>query len=147
MSVDCYVFSSYFVGPFDLLFTHTFGDKRAGVLNSCDLTAQGGRDKLGWVRQLVRYTETHPILVVPPHGAGDVEIDGSGLRTTVFPALQPSVRREDVVLLQGWLSDTMQQLTSSLPANIRSQEVNLILTHECYSCSALSDPGRMIAWA
>lgn len=81
---------------------------------------QGGRDKLGWVRQLVRYTETHPILVGPA-GISDIEaVEGSnggagGVRTTVFPALQPAARREDVVLLQAWLADTMTQLAAQLP--------------------------------
>jgi hypothetical protein len=120
---------------------------------------QGGRDKLGWVRQLVRYTETHPILVPPSDGRtvedDDVEsLDGASggrIRTTVcprrpplqsnmhllagwmvrvsmrrqmqrektaswnlsqvFPSLNPA-RREDVVLLQSWLKDTMAQVTA-----------------------------------
>lgn len=127
------------------------------------------------MRHLVRYTETHPIFVPPPDGAGpeagggDVEAaDGAagaaGIRTTVcfaprmyncaltvlcieaasalpvrcippptssvqgnnnlavqlhmrnacaqvFPSLNPA-RREDVVLLQAWLKDTMAQLTA-----------------------------------
>ena len=55
---------------------------------------QGGRDKLGWVRQLVRYTETHPILVPPSDGrtVDDDDIEsldsasgGGRIRTTVCP--------------------------------------------------------------
>ncbi len=56
---------------------------------------EGGRDKLGWVRQLVRYTETHPIFVPAPdssaaassHAAAEAadEADGgtAAVRTTV----------------------------------------------------------------
>ena len=68
--------------------------------------AQGGRDRLAWVRQLVAYTETHPIHVPEQH---------AGAQKTVFPALRLD-RREDVVLLQQWLVDTMQLLSAQFPA-------------------------------
>ena len=100
---------------------------------------QGGRDKLGWVRQLVRYTETHPILVGPA-GIRDVEaVEGSsggagGVRTTVFPALQPAARREDVVLLQAWLADTMTQLAAQLPLPATGGQQVLPVTTLCHEC-------------
>lgn len=61
------------------------------LLQSSIDVLQGGRDKLGWVRQLVRYTEAHPILLPPSDGRtvedDDVEsLDdacGGRIRTTV----------------------------------------------------------------
>ncbi|KAK9811708.1 hypothetical protein WJX72_008766 [[Myrmecia] bisecta] len=75
---------------------------------------EGGRDKLGWVRQLVKYTETHPIYI-PDNRSSAVEFTADHqFEKTVFPSLKPT-RREDVILLEQWLVDMMGQLTAQLP--------------------------------
>ena len=81
---------------------------------------QGGRDKLGWVRQLVKYTETHPIYIADS-ASSNVEVlqDGS-IQKTVFPSLKPN-RREDALLLQQWLADMMAQLTVNAPPSEEEQ--------------------------
>jgi hypothetical protein len=80
---------------------------------------EGGRDTLEWVRQLIRYTETHPVYV-PTSGAALTELmEGEpgkrGIRQQVFPSLHPT-RREDIRLLAHWLSETL----ASLPASARA---------------------------
>eukprot|EP00892_Ulva_mutabilis_P008523 jgi/Ulvmu1/6042/UM027_0019.1 len=92
---------------------------------------EGGRDKLQWVRQLIRFTETHPLLIVPPAGVAtggggqgdtvtaEAELVGGapgerGIKQQVFPAAHPS-RREDVRLLGHWLTETLKHLQDNLP--------------------------------
>ncbi len=89
---------------------------------------QGGRDKLGWIRQLVRYTETHPIYIAD-NASSAVEVlqDGS-IQKTVFPSLKPN-RREDALLLQQWLADMMAQLTANAPQTSSDQVLNALLMH------------------
>lgn len=80
---------------------------------------QGGRDKLGWVRQLVKYTETHPIYIADSASSAVEVLQNGSIQKTVFPSLKPN-RREDALLLQQWLADMMAQLTanaSSSPAD------------------------------
>lgn len=86
----------------------------------CTCFLQGGRDKLGWVRQLVKYTETHPIYIAD-NASSAVEVlpDGS-IQKTVFPSLKPN-RREDALLLQQWLADMMAQLTANAPQSPSDQ--------------------------
>lgn len=92
---------------------------------------EGGRDTLGWVRHLVRYTETHPFAVTAggtataaaaDERAPDVAPDssGSGFRRTVFPSLKPD-RREDAVLLAKWLEDMVAQLSTYDAARLAQQ--------------------------
>lgn len=96
---------------------------------------QGGRDKLGWIRQLVRYTETHPIYIAD-NASSAVEVlkDGS-IQKTVFPSLKPN-RREDALLLQQWLADMMAQLTANAPQVSSDQVISAhaFVTH----CRSLS---------
>ena len=75
---------------------------------------QGGRDKLGWVRQLVKYTETHPIYIPDAASSAVKVLEDGQIQKTVFPSLKPT-RREDALLLQQWLADMMAQLTSNAP--------------------------------
>lgn len=87
---------------------------------------EGGRDKMQWVRQLIRFTETHPIFVPPPaatadsgSGGADAElVSGAsgerGIKQQVFPAAHPT-RREDVRLLAHWLTETLEHLHDNLP--------------------------------
>lgn len=86
---------------------------------------EGGRDKMQWVRQLIRFTETHPLFIPPPVGPGGEEgvveaelVSGGpgerGIKQQVFPAAHPS-RREDVRLLAHWLTETLKHLHDNLP--------------------------------
>ena len=75
---------------------------------------QGGRDKLGWVRQLVKYTETHPIYIADSASSAVEVLEDGSIQKTVFPSLKPN-RREDALLLQQWLADMMAQLTANAP--------------------------------
>lgn len=99
---------------------------------------QGGRDKLGWIRQLVRYTETHPIYIAD-NASSVVEVlqDGS-IQKTVFPSLKPN-RREDALLLQQWLADMMAQLTANAPQVSSNQVItahSLFMYCTSFTCSA-----------
>lgn len=102
------------------------------------MTVQGGRDKLGWIRQLVRYTETHPIYIAD-NASSAVEVlqDGS-IQKTVFPSLKPN-RREDTLLLQQWLADMMAQLTANAPQTSSGQvrSAHLLCILHCDLCFAL----------
>lgn len=75
---------------------------------------QGGRDKLGWIRQLVKYTETHPIYIADSASSAVEVLEDGSIQKTVFPSLKPN-RREDALLLQQWLADMMAQLTANAP--------------------------------
>ena len=98
---------------------------------------QGGRDKLGWIRQLVRYTETHPIYIADNvSSAVEVLQDGS-IQKTVFPSLKPN-RREDALLLQQWLADMMAQLTANAPQVSSDQVISAhLFVMCCNSCHML----------
>lgn len=91
---------------------------------------------MGWVRQLVKYTETHPIYI-PDAASSAVQVleDGS-IQKTVFPSLKPT-RREDALLLQQWLADMMAQLTRNAP-EVSSDQVRHVV------CS-VTTPGIMPA--
>ena len=78
------------------------------------MTMQGGRDKLGWIRHLVRYTETHPIYIADNASSAVEVLEDGSIKKTVFPSLKPN-RREDALLLQQWLADMMAQLTANAP--------------------------------
>lgn len=79
-----------------------------------------------WVRQLIRFTETHPLFVPPPGGSAaagpDPEtvelVSGApgerGLKQQVFPSANPT-RREDVRLLAHWLTESLKHLRDNLP--------------------------------
>ncbi len=80
---------------------------------------QGGRDKLGWIRQLVTFTESQPVYTSEPRSSL-VEYDpDAGFQRTVFPSLNPS-RREDVALLEQWMLAMMDQISAALPKHLRS---------------------------
>ena len=81
---------------------------------------QGGRDKLGWVRQLVKYTETHPIYIADTASSAVEVLQNGSIQKTVFPSLKPN-RREDALLLQQWLADMMAQLTANAPSSPADQ--------------------------
>jgi len=81
---------------------------------------QGGRDKLGWVRQLVKYTETHPIYIADSASSAVEVLQNGSIQKTVFPSLKPN-RREDALLLQQWLADMMAQLTANAPSSPADQ--------------------------
>lgn len=99
---------------------------------------QGGRDKLGWIRQLVRYTETHPIYIADSaSSAVDVLQDGS-IQKTVFPSLKPN-RREDALLLQQWLADMMAQLTANAPQVSSDQVISARTFVTCCNSIICSD--------
>eukprot|EP00891_Asterochloris_glomerata_P005883 jgi/Astpho2/5883/Aster-x1332 len=70
---------------------------------------RGGRDVLAWVRQLVSYTETHPIYIPDDRSSAVALTEDGHVQKTVFPSLRPT-RREDAVLLRQWLGDMMGQL-------------------------------------
>ena len=73
------------------------------------MALQGGRDVLAWVRQLVSYTETHPIYIPEDRSSAVALTEDGRIQKTVFPSLRPT-RREDAVLLRQWLDDMMGQL-------------------------------------
>ncbi|KAL0031101.1 hypothetical protein WJX77_003837 [Trebouxia sp. C0004] len=81
---------------------------------------EGGRDKLGWVRQLVKYTETHPIYIADSASSAVEVLQNGSIQKTVFPSLKPN-RREDALLLQQWLADMMAQLTANAPSSPADQ--------------------------
>ena len=83
---------------------------------------QGGRDKLGWIRQLVRYTETHPIYIADNASSAVKVLKDGSIQKTVFPSLKPN-RREDALLLQQWLADMMAQLTANAPQELSDQVI------------------------
>ncbi len=89
---------------------------------ACLLPLQGGRDKLGWVRQLVKYTETHPIYIADSASSAVEVLQDGSIQKTVFPSLKPN-RREDALLLQQWLADMMAQLTANAPQSPGDQVV------------------------
>lgn len=94
-------------------------DARTTAVLSILVTWQGGRDTLGWIRQLVTFTESQPIFTSEPRSSG-VEYDpGAGFERTVFPSMNPS-RREDVALLEQWMLAMMDQITAALPKHLRS---------------------------
>lgn len=71
-----------------------------------------------WVRQLVRFTETHPIYV-PDERSAKLDLVGGesaqrGVRKVVFPSLRPN-RREDAHLLRHWLSEMLTHLRDIIP--------------------------------
>lgn len=80
----------------------TIGDVRWG-------STEGGLDRLAWVRQIVKYTESS--LIFDPADDRSSEVaptgDALGFTRTVFPSLKPN-RREDVLLLQNWLLDMLR---------------------------------------
>lgn len=87
--------------------------------NLIDVVWQGGRDNLGWIRQLVTFTESQPVFTSEPRSSGVDYDSGAGFERTVFPSLNPS-RREDVALLEQWMLAMMDQITAALPKHLRS---------------------------
>ena len=74
---------------------------------------------MGWIRQLVTFTESQPVFTSEPRSS-NVEYDpDAGFQRTVFPSLNPS-RREDVALLEHWMLAMMDQITAALPKHLRS---------------------------
>ena len=104
-------------------------------MTCCNLTyTQGGRDKLGWVRQLVKYTETHPVYIPDTASSAVQVLEDGQIQKTVFPSLKPT-RREDALLLQQWLADMMAQLTSNAPQAPADQVSEMC----CFACIAAKE--------
>ncbi len=99
---------------------HTLACDRAPEPEENRVHMQGGRDKLGWVRQLVKYTETHPIYIADSASSAVEVLQNGSIQKTVFPSLKPN-RREDALLLQQWLADMMAQLTANAPSSPADQ--------------------------
>lgn len=101
-----------------------------------------GADRLGWVRNLVKYTETHPIFV-PDDGrsAEVVAAAEGGFQKTVFPSARPS-RREDAVLLQVRMHSD-EPRTSRSPV---SRAASVPPGARCCSCSCASRCSHLLDW-
>jgi hypothetical protein len=50
-----------------MMMSQTLPARADMLVSGLSWTAQGGRDRTAWVRQLVTYTETHPINVMDQH--------------------------------------------------------------------------------